>query len=126
MIVAHLKSMDTIIIKDLAVQFQVGVPESERAKPQRLLLTVEMQSDFGDACASDDLSATINYSAVSRRLLAFGDGRSWRLIETLAHDIAQMILVEFGPTAVGVEVKKFVIPQAEFVSVKIERRGRTT
>lgn len=113
--------MDTITIKDLEVFYCVGVPDEERAKPQRLLLTVEMDHDFHSAATEDDLGDTIDYFAVSQRLLKFGDGVHWRLIETLAVDIAQMVLEEFGPRNVTVEVKKFIIPQAQHVSVRVVR-----
>ena len=45
------EGMDTITIKDLSVFYCVGVPDKERAKPQRLLLTVEMMLDFSYAAA---------------------------------------------------------------------------
>lgn len=38
--------MDQIIINELEVFMRVGVPEAERAKPQRLLLTVELEPRF--------------------------------------------------------------------------------
>ena len=82
-----------------------------------------MEFDFAQAAASDDLAATIDYEAVARRLAAFGAGRSWKLIETLAVDIAKVVLAEFKPQAVAVEVKKFVLPNAKFVSASA-RRGR--
>ena len=113
--------MDRITISDLEVFYRVGVPEEERAQPQRLLLTVELAHDFSRAAKSDDLGATIDYYAVSQRLLKFGEGRSWKLIETLATDIAAMVLAEFKPRSVRVEVKKFVLPQARSVSVTVER-----
>lgn len=114
-------STDTITLADLEVHYRVGVPDAERAQPQRLLLTVEMQHDFTRAAASDDLRETIDYYAVSRRLLKFGEGRSWKLIEKLAADIAAMVLADFGATAVTVEVKKFIIPEARHVSVRLSR-----
>jgi FolB domain-containing protein len=116
--------MDTITIKDLEVFYCVGVPDEERAKPQRLLLTVEMEHDFQAAAAEDDLADTVDYFAVSQRLLQFGDGVHWKLIETLAVDIAQMVLEEFKPRSVIVEVKKFIIPQARHVSVRVTRERR--
>ena len=112
---------DKISIVDLEVFYRVGVPDAERAQPQRLLLTVEMDSDFSAAAKSDSIAATIDYFAVTQRLLKFGDGKSWKLIEKLAADIAGVILAEFKPTAVTVEVKKFVISQARYVSVSIKR-----
>jgi FolB domain-containing protein len=113
--------MDTITIADLEVRYHVGVPDEERAVPQRLLLTVEMRSDFAVAAATDDLTKTIDYHAVSRRLLAFGEGRSWKLIERLAADVADMVLAEFAPASVTVEVKKFILPETRHVAVKVER-----
>jgi dihydroneopterin aldolase len=81
-----------------------------------------MESDFSAAAKSDSIADTIDYFAVAQRLLKFGDGRSWKLIEKLAADIADAILVEFKPPNVSVEVKKFVIPQARFVSVSLTKQ----
>ncbi len=62
-----------ISIVDLEVFYRVGVPEEERAKPQRLLLTVEMEFDFSKAPKSDGIADTIDYFAVAQRLLKFGE-----------------------------------------------------
>jgi len=118
--------MDTIIIRDLETFYCVGVPDDERAKPQRLLITLELTGDFSNAAVSDDLRRTIDYYAVTRRLLTFGGDRSWRLIETLAADIADMILAGFAPESVSVEVKKFIIPEARYVAVRLTRQNSKT
>jgi FolB domain-containing protein len=55
------------IISDLEVAYRVGVPEVERATPQRLLLSLDLEVDFVDRAASDDLDHTIDYYAVTRR-----------------------------------------------------------
>lgn len=113
--------MDSIVINDLEVFYRVGVPDEERASPQRLLITLEMERDFQRAAATDDLHQTIDYFAVSQRLLKFGESRSWKLIESLAVQIAEMIKRDFKAIAVTVEVKKFIIPQTRYVSVKVRR-----
>ena len=115
--------MSKISIMDLEVFYHVGVPDAERAQPQRLLLTVQMTSDFSAAAKSDGIADTIDYYAVTQRLLKFGEGRSWKLIEKLAADIADTILTEFRPQMVAVEVKKFIIPEARHVSVSLEKRS---
>lgn len=114
-------SMDHIIISELEVFYRVGVPSDERAQPQRLLLTVKMGRDIAAAAAADDLRHTIDYFAVSQRLLHWGEGREWRLIETLAVDIANLVLAEFAAQTVVVEVKKFIIPQTRYVAVRVRR-----
>ena len=111
-----------ITIVDLEVFYHVGVPDEERAKPQRLLLTVDMGFDFSAAVKTDGIVNTIDYFTVSQRLLKFGEGRSWKLIEKLAAEIADMVLSEFKPESVTVEVKKFPIPQARYVSVSLTRK----
>jgi FolB domain-containing protein len=113
--------MDRIRICDLEVFCRVGVPESERAHPQRLLISVDIEHGFEAAANLDDLARTVDYNAVTQRLLRFGEGRSWKLIESLATEIAGMVLDQFSAASVCVEVKKFVIPQARYVSVQVSR-----
>ena len=109
--------MSKITIVDLEVYYCVGVTDEERAKPQRLLLTVDMNFDFSSAAVSDRIERTINYQTVADELLKFGEGRSWKLIEKLVTNVAERIITEYKPEAVMVEAKKFCIPQARFVSV---------
>jgi 7,8-dihydroneopterin aldolase/epimerase/oxygenase len=112
--------MSRITIADLEVFWCVGVPDEERSKPQRLLVTIDMTFDFSAAVRSDRIERTINYQAVTEETLSFGNGRSWRLIEKAATNLADRILDSYQPEAVTVEIKKFVIPQAKFVSVSVD------
>ncbi len=113
--------MSRITIADLEGQFCVGVSDDERAKPQRLLLTVDMNLDFSTAAMSDRVERTINYQNVVDDLLRFGEGRSWKLLERLVSNIADSILSRYKPDSVLVEAKKFVIPQARYVSVSFAK-----
>jgi 7,8-dihydroneopterin aldolase/epimerase/oxygenase len=113
--------MDKIIVEDLEVSYRVGVPVEERQTPQRLLLRLELGADFEAAARGDELTRTIDYYQVTQRLLAFGAGREWKLIETLAVDIAEMVLKEFRPQTVTVRVKKFILPQTRYVAVEATR-----
>jgi FolB domain-containing protein len=113
--------MDKITICDLEVSCCVGVTEEERANPQRLLLSVEIMRDLSTAAESDNLADTIDYFEVSQRLLELGRDRSWRLLESLALEIVTLIKNDYHATKASVEIKKFVIPQARFVSVCVTR-----
>lgn len=114
--------MGKINIVDLEVSLHVGVSDEERAQPQRLLLSVAMEHDFSSAALSDRLTKTIDYFAVAQRLLNYGEGRSWKLIEKLATDLADLVLAEFKPETVTIEVKKFILPQARHVSVSLTKQ----
>jgi len=111
--------MSKITIVDLAVFFHVGVPDEERAQPQKLLITVDMTYDFSSAAVTDRVTKTIDYADVAQKVAKFGEDRSWKLIEKVATDVADLILNEFHPEAVTVHVKKFPLPQANHVSVTV-------
>lgn len=113
--------MSRIAIVDLEVHYCVGVTDEERAKPQRLLLSVEMSLDFSAAALTDRVEKTINYQHIADDLLAFGEGRNWRLLEKLVTNIADRLMADYKPDAVSVEVKKFVIAQARYVAVAVSR-----
>lgn len=115
--------MDTITIKDLGVLCHIGVPDEERAKPQRLLISVEIGGDFSDAAKSDEIAKTINYYDVAQRITDLCRSHSFKLIERLADEIAKIILQEFGAKEATVEVKKFILSNARHVSVKLTRRA---
>ena len=110
-----------IVIRDLEVFYRVGVTEAERAKPQRLLVTIQLELDLQAAARSDRLEDTIDYHAVVQDLIVSGNGRTWNLIEKVAGDIAELVRAKYKPRSVRVCVKKFVIAQAEYVSVSVER-----
>jgi dihydroneopterin aldolase len=114
---------DAISIVDIEVQCRIGVPEEERAHPQRLLISVELELDVTAAAQADDISKTINYHSVYLLVKKLCGERERQLIETLAEEIAAMLLEEFETKAVRVEIRKFILPGTRHVAVRIERRA---
>lgn len=113
--------MSRISIVDLEVFYCLGVTDEERAKPQRLLLTVDMSLDFSSASISDRVEKTIDYQQVAEELSKFGEGRSWKLMEKLVANLADFILARFKPQAVQVEAKKFILSNARYISVTLSK-----
>ena len=113
---------DLIEINDLEVFYRVGVPDEERSKPQRLLLTLRIYCSFRKAAISDSITDTIDYQSIVNGLKSFGINKEWKLIEKLAVDIAEWTLTEFKPYAVEVVVKKFIIPETKYISVFTRKR----
>jgi 7,8-dihydroneopterin aldolase/epimerase/oxygenase len=113
--------VDKIIIKDLEVDTHIGVTEAERAQPQRLLVTVEMERDLSEAGRRDAEVATTRYDVVADMIHKVAAERPRKLVEALAHEIARAILTQQMASAVNVEVKKFSIPRSQYVSIQIRR-----
>ena len=115
---------DLIRIVDLEVFARIGVPDEERRESQRLLISLEMSIDtFSAAAKTDDLAQTVNYFDVAERVKAVIAARERKLIETLAEEIAQDLLKNFPIANLTLEIKKFILPDAKYISVKIERRS---
>jgi dihydroneopterin aldolase len=113
---------DLIRVVDLEVFARVGVPDEERREAQRLLISLEMAvGSFSHAAGTDNLARTVNYFDVARHVQAFAADRARKLIETLAEELATELLVSFPIKAITLEIKKFVLPGARYVSVQIER-----
>ena len=114
---------DSIHIHELALEACVGVPDEERANPQRLTVSITLWPSHGFSEFADDLDKTVNYSAVAREVHHFVAGRADKLIETLADAIASHLLRTFNLQRVRIELHKFVLPDAKFVAATCERRA---
>jgi 7,8-dihydroneopterin aldolase/epimerase/oxygenase len=113
--------MNEIRLAGLTVTAHIGVPEEERARPQTLRLEVTMIPRVAFELLGDDITATADYDAAARRIAAVAAGGPRRLIETLAADLAAMLLAEFPLSAVEVEIRKVILPQTDYVAVRCRR-----
>ena len=115
---------DAILIEGITFHAYHGASDEEQAVGHRYSVDVVLEYDVRVAAQSDDLSQTINYSAVAKRVLAIGTENRFRLIETLAERIAADILQNFPAFAVEVTVRKLLPPMrvpAQATGVKIRR-----
>ena len=114
--------MDKITIHELEIRMRVGTNDAERNWPQRLLATIELEGDMSKAMKTDDLQYAIDYEKVVNSIREWGQDKQWKLLETMASDIADFILIKFQPCAVSVLLKKFELPMTAGVSVQIYNR----
>jgi dihydroneopterin aldolase len=68
----------------------------------------------------------VDYAAVCAETKKFVDTRSDRLIETLADVLANHLLGAFDIRRITLELRKFILPDVEFVSVTVTRDRSTT
>jgi dihydroneopterin aldolase len=112
---------DEIHIEQLEVFARIGVPEEERAKPQRLTVNISFWARQQACDLEDNIHKTINYSAVAEETKSFVCGQSVSLIETLADRLAAHLLKTFAIQKVTVELRKFPLQDAKYVSATVTR-----
>jgi dihydroneopterin aldolase len=97
---------DRIFLHGLAVECIIGFIEWERRVRQTIVLDVEMPVDCARAAESDDVAHTLDYKKVAKRLIGFVSDSDFKLVETLAHRTALLILQEFDLEWVRLSVNK--------------------
>jgi FolB domain-containing protein len=110
-----------IHIHQLEVMTRIGVPDEERATAQRLTFNVTLWPGRPFGQLNDDIDRAVNYAAVCVEVKKFVETRSDRLIETLADVLAQHLLGLFALRRITIELRKYILPEVEFVSVQITR-----
>jgi len=117
--------MDIVFIRELRAATVIGVYDWERTVRQSVLLDLELAWDNQPAAASDELKHALDYAAISERVLDFIEGSEFQLIETMAEQVAALVLEEFAVPWLRLRLcKPGAVPQARDVGVLIERGER--
>ena len=115
-----MSAADTIRIDGLTAYGYHGVLPEEREKGQRFVVDVELTLSTRDAGESDELTKTVDYSAVAEAALDVVTGEPRNLIESVAEQIAQAALGFEQVEIATVTVHKPDAPiAAEFADVSV-------
>jgi dihydroneopterin aldolase len=98
--------LDTIFIHALKCEAIIGIFDWERQVRQTVLLDLEFSADIRKAALSDSIDDTLNYKKVAKRVLSFVEASSYHLVETLAEQLAMLLLEEFGLDWVKIVLSK--------------------
>ena len=116
---------DEIEIRRLKVSTHIGVPDEERAEAQDLWISVWMHPSQGFSGLGDQVSNTVDYHRVSLELAELASAKPRHLIETMATDIAEHLLSAYPLSSVEVKVEKRILPDTDFVAVRITRMAHS-
>ena len=113
---------DRIFLHGLTAECIIGFIDWERRVKQTVVLDIELPVDCRRAAISDEVSDTLDYKRVAKRVLAFIEASEFKLVETLAHRVALLILEEFAVAWVRIALNKpGAIRNSRDVGVVIER-----
>ncbi|MEI8235217.1 MAG: dihydroneopterin aldolase [Verrucomicrobiota bacterium] len=112
---------DLIHIEALEIRARIGVPEAERDAPQRLTVTLTLEPLQDFRALDDRIEATVDYAAICEAVRALAAARPRRLVETLAEEIAAALLARYPLQRAEVEVRKFILPETDYVAIRITR-----
>jgi dihydroneopterin aldolase len=110
-----------IHVSQLELMAHIGVADEERAGSQRLTISLTCWPLHDGPDLGDDITRTVDYAAVCEETKIFVRQRSDKLIETLADAVAGRLLEVFKIRRITVELRKYILPEVEFVSVTVTR-----
>ena len=117
--------MDIIFLNNLRIDTVIGIYPWERRIKQTLIFDIEIAADTGKAAQSDDIEDTVSYEAVAQRLIGFVGAAEFELLETLAENIAAILLDEFKARWCRLRINKpGAVRGARDVGIIIERGDR--
>jgi len=117
-----MKARDLVLIEGLEVRTVIGIYDWERDIRQTVRLDLEMAWDISKAGQSDNIADTLDYKAVSKRLIDYVEASNFGLIEALAESCATIILTEFHVPWLRLKMSKpGAVRGSENVAVLIER-----
>jgi dihydroneopterin aldolase len=112
---------DVVRLEQIEVRAHIGVPDDERSQPQRLTISITFWPMKQAAELNDDIANAVNYAEVCLEVRKFVESRRDRLIETLADALARHLLALFALRRIVIELRKYILPEVEFVSVTVTR-----
>ena len=114
--------MDKVIIKDLLVRGIIGIREWEREKEQDILINIVVWTDTRRAAQTDSIDHCVDYSALSKRIIAHAQTSKRLTVEALANDLARICLEQPLAQKAIVRVEKpGAVRFAKSVGVEVER-----
>ncbi|HEX6269848.1 MAG TPA: dihydroneopterin aldolase [Anaerolineales bacterium] len=114
--------MDKVIITDLLARGVIGVNDWERKRPQDILINLTLFTDTKRAGETDNLEDCVNYSTMSKKILARAESAGRLTVEALANDLAKICFEDPAVQKVIVRVEKpGAVRFARSVGVEIER-----
>ena len=117
---------DLVFIEDLRIQTVIGIFDWEREITQTVSLDLKMAFDISRAGLSDAIADTLDYKAVSKRLIQFVEASEFLLVEALAEQCASIVLAEFPVTWLYLKLSKpGAVRGSSAVGVIIERGSKT-
>ncbi len=111
-----------IFIRDLQLPCRIGLTKAERRNRQRLAINLDMEVE-PRRVGKDRISEVVDYTDIVAEVRRISLESEFRLLESLAEQLAQACFVHRRILVVRVRVEKLdLVSEAAGVGIEIERR----
>jgi FolB domain-containing protein len=93
-------------IKDLRLRTIIGFNDIETKEKQDVVITICYKYDAQQAIQADDVKLGFNYKTLTKKIISFVEGARFKLLETLAQGIFDIIAENKELKDISVKVEK--------------------
>ncbi len=112
----------TVVVRGLVLMCSIGIRSAERARPQRVRVSVELTATPEDAFPSEDRRRVINYEHVVAAIRQIAGSGHIDLCEGFATRVCDACFADPRVAHIRVEVEKLdIFADAEAVGAVLER-----
>ncbi len=97
---------DIIYINDLRVETIIGIFGWEKEVPQEVSIDIEINFDCKKASKNDSIQDTLDYKKITKDVIKFVQGSTFKLQESLAEGITQLIKKKYKVDSIKLRVSK--------------------
>ncbi len=103
-------------LTNIPVKIYLGVPDTERATKQTILVSIAFEFQTNKAEKSDDIQDTVDYFTIYQTVQNFPQNKSFKLLESFHHSLHKMLQTQF-PTIKNwrLKIEKFPFEDGSIV-----------
>jgi dihydroneopterin aldolase len=114
--------MDKLVINGIKVLTLIGVHPWEQQIPQHIHLDIAFQTNAAQIAEQDSIIDAIDYDKVVSHIVQYTQKHPFKLIESLAHHLANELLAHFPTEWVEVTLHKpGALKTAKDVAITVQR-----
>lgn len=98
--------MDIIFINKLTIFTFIGIYDWEKLIKQKLIFDIEMSWNNSETLISNSITHCLNYAEVSDFIINYLHNKHFSLIETLAHEVAIILMNTFKIKWIRIKIIK--------------------
>jgi len=121
------QSKDIIHIRSIETTSIIGIYPHEKINKQPVIVDLNIYTDIKPAALSEDIKDTCDYANITKFIVTYLNTNKFNLIETLAENLADMLLKKFYLHKIDLKISKPMalqdIVKGSLVSVSISREA---
>jgi dihydroneopterin aldolase len=112
-----------ILIKELILDLKLGYYDFEKAKPQKVKFSLEIDYEDKKPTSDKDIKSIVNYGQVVKLITKLTKNKHYNFLETLAEDVFDVLFKDKRIGKIMLKIEKLeIIKECASVGIQITKK----